>query len=190
MKRHRVTIEIEIDMPEKMSAAKAISKLRTPSASVTLGKFSVIKDEPTPEELLPYEQYDNEKIAIRNAILEVLKKNGWDFFCVALAADVSYYERMSHLATRPMKMTIWPKSTHQLTHRGQQHFRINDGVIWDNSRKTQISRLADPDFRGLVTFLKEFYWPTPPKVKQGYPSKYDETCYKCCLMEYPCGDHE
>jgi hypothetical protein len=192
MKRHRVTVEIEIDMPEKMSAGKALSKLRSPSASITLGKFKIVKDELTPEKLLPFEQYDNEKIAIRNSILEVLKKNGYDFFCVALSADANHYDRMTHLATRPMNLTIWPRMAHGLSFKGTQHFRIRGGVIWTHNLLTQISPLADPDFKGLVTALKKFYCPpppTPPKPKL-YSSIRSVDCDKCAIMDYPCGDHE
>lgn len=171
MKRHRVTVELEIDIPEKMTIEKAIEKLKTPSASVSLGSFKVLKDEPTPEELLPYEQYDNEKIAIRNAILEVAKKNGYDFLCVAIAVDGHSSDRLTRKASRPMKMAIWAKATHPFRHAGRLEFRIRDGVIWDYPLKTQLSPLADPDFKGLMVFLKEYYYHKKRNPNDGY---YDD----------------
>lgn len=175
MKRHRVTVELELDLPEKMTAEKVIPKLKIVSTSVTIGKFKVLSDEPLPETLLPFEQFDNDKIAIRRAILEVLAKNGYDFMCVSIAADTQWSgQRLTHLAMRPMKLDVWVKANHPLSgHRLE--YKIRDGNITDYTGKKIISPLADPDFKGLVAAVKTLL--TPKKgviLKENWLMNYGE----------------
>ena len=198
MKRHRVTVELQLDLPNGMSIENAIPKLKIASTSITIGEFKVLSDEPLPETLLPFEQYDNEKIAIRNAILEVFKKQGLEMLCVKIASDTgTWSERMTHLATRPMIMSIWAKATHDLRHKGTISFRISDGVIKDRAGQAHVCSLADPDFAGLVTVVKNHLYPQKKKVQspqefhhRGYGPVADPNCYKCAIMSYPCGDHK
>lgn len=164
MKRKRITVQLQIDVPQEMSAAKAVAKLKVSAASITFGECKVVSEEELPEELLPFEQYDNDKIAIRNAILEVFKVIGKEHLCVKIWTDTYYdTQRFTHLATRPMLMDIWANAKHPLHHKGRIRFRIHDGEIWNGQNQVKICPLADPKFEGLVKFIDEYYKPKPPK---------------------------
>lgn len=168
MKRHRVTFEIQIDVPSSVPADQAWSKYVEISGGqhVNIGTPKVISDEPLGDELLPYEIRRNEQLIVRKMIADVLAKNDLPF---VVSIGTHWDGRPRNRADHPMELTItmnskaytaWKAAIEDedpLDYSTSISLQIIDGEIltwnYQKHKDTKIGAIGDPDLKGLISFI-------------------------------------
>lgn len=179
MKRHRITFEIQIDVPASVPAGEAWDKYVQVSGGqhVNVGKPQVVGDEPLGDELLPYEIRRAEQLAVRKMIADVMVANKLPFVVSVGTRWDGRASRSSSVA--PMDVTIsfnnksldklWslvPSSGGEKWASGRREVKHNISLMIDEGQITEIpgwgqgstgrrlGSISDPELTELIAFVR------------------------------------
>lgn len=179
MKRHRITFEIQIDVPVSVQAEEAWDKYVAVSGGqhVNVGKPKITGDEPLGDELLPYEIRRAEQLAVRKMIADVLVKNGFPLVVSVGTRWDGRASRNSPYAAMDVTISFNSKALEKLialnpTSGGEpwvsRHewisnisLMIEDGQIseipgWGQTRPEpkRLGSISDPELKELVAYMR------------------------------------